>query len=122
MLRLSVGQSVKTEVEGTWLDARVLKIDCSLALLSMKNGTHIEWLYRGSTRFEPLYSQRKQQHQRMVLGTPYHRRRVLGLKPGSIIEYTRETESEDTRLADIDSTLSTSAQSRSFAKKSTHGC
>jgi len=119
MLRLSVGQSVKTEVDGIWLDARVLKIDCSLALLSMKNGLHTEWLYRGSTRLEPLYSQRKQQHERKVLGTPHHRRRVLGLKPGSIIEYTRETESEITDLSDIDSSLSTSAQRRLFAKKST---
>ena len=119
MLRLSVGQSVKTEVEGIWLDARVLKIDCSLALLSMKNGLHTEWLYRGSTRFEPLYSQRKQQYERMVSGTPHHRRRVLGLKPGSIIEYTRETVSEGTRLSDIDSSLNISTQSRSFARKST---
>lgn len=55
MVRLKPGQIVETELDGDWMKATVEKVDASLALMKFSR-THSEWIYRGSTRLEPLFS------------------------------------------------------------------
>ncbi|KAH8871672.1 Histone-lysine N-methyltransferase SETDB1-B [Schistosoma japonicum] len=55
MVRLKPGQTIDTELDGDWVQATVEKVDASLALMKFSR-THFEWIYRGSTRLEPLFS------------------------------------------------------------------
>ncbi|XP_073245234.1 histone-lysine N-methyltransferase SETDB1-like isoform X3 [Porites lutea] len=56
MVKLKVSQWVKTEWRGQWLKAKVMQLDCSLVKMLFQIDNRSEWLYRGSTRLEPLYS------------------------------------------------------------------
>ncbi|CAH8534277.1 unnamed protein product [Dicrocoelium dendriticum] len=55
MVRLKPSQTIETELDGKWIQAIVDKVDASLALIRF-SPTHSEWIYRGSTRLEPLFS------------------------------------------------------------------
>ncbi|KAF5395123.1 hypothetical protein PHET_07430 [Paragonimus heterotremus] len=55
MVRLKPGQMIETELDGDWIQAIVNKVDASLVLIRF-SPTHSEWIYRGSTRLEPLYN------------------------------------------------------------------
>ncbi|CAH8857214.1 unnamed protein product [Trichobilharzia szidati] len=55
MVRLKHGQTIETELDGSWIKATVEAVDASLALIKFSRN-HTEWIYRGSTRLEPLYS------------------------------------------------------------------
>ena len=62
-IQLRVNQEVKTELQGEWLPGRVLEVDASMARIQFPKGggedgrkEHAEWIYRGSTRFWPLYN------------------------------------------------------------------
>ena len=56
MVRLHRGQSVKTEWNGKWWNARVEEVDASLVSMYFSADQRSEWIYRGSTRLEPLYT------------------------------------------------------------------
>ncbi|XP_022793784.1 uncharacterized protein LOC111332656 [Stylophora pistillata] len=56
MVKLKVHQWVKTEWRGQWLKAKVMQLDSSLVKMLFQIDNRSEWLYRGSTRLEPLYS------------------------------------------------------------------
>ncbi|XP_029141083.1 histone-lysine N-methyltransferase SETDB1 [Protobothrops mucrosquamatus] len=61
MVLLKTGQQIKTEWEGTWWKSRVEEVDGSLVkILFMVGGAQddkrCEWIYRGSTRLEPMFS------------------------------------------------------------------
>ena len=55
MVRLNVGNIVKTEWRGKWWSARVDEVDGSLVKMYFEADARVEWIYRGSTRLEPLY-------------------------------------------------------------------
>ncbi|VDP20829.1 unnamed protein product [Echinostoma caproni] len=55
MVRLKPGQSIETELDGEWIHTTVEKVDASLVLIRFSD-THREWIYRGSTRLEPLFN------------------------------------------------------------------
>jgi hypothetical protein len=55
MVRLSVGQIVKTEWNGHWWTAKVMEVDASLVKMYFQADKRTEWIYRGSTRLEPLF-------------------------------------------------------------------
>lgn len=55
MVRLKPDQVVETELDGEWIQATVQNVDASLVLMKFSE-THSEWIYRGSTRLEPLFS------------------------------------------------------------------
>ncbi|KAK6643619.1 hypothetical protein RUM43_005129 [Polyplax serrata] len=57
MVKLQQGQVVKTEWNGKWWTARVIKVDGSLAKMHFDADNRTEWIYRGSTRLGPLYSE-----------------------------------------------------------------
>ncbi|XP_053134060.1 histone-lysine N-methyltransferase SETDB1 isoform X2 [Hemicordylus capensis] len=61
MVLLKSGQLIKTEWEGTWWKSRVEEVDGSLVKILFLVGTaqddkRCEWIYRGSTRLEPMFS------------------------------------------------------------------
>ncbi|CAH8591891.1 unnamed protein product [Schistosoma rodhaini] len=72
MVRLKPGQTVETELDGDWMKATVEKVDASLALMKFSR-THSEWIYRGSTRLEPLFSDLLSSQSKSV---PTHNQRV----------------------------------------------
>ena len=55
MVRLNCGNIVKTEWRGKWWSARVDEVDGSLVKMYFEADERVEWIYRGSTRLEPLY-------------------------------------------------------------------
>ncbi|CAH8519243.1 unnamed protein product [Schistosoma turkestanicum] len=72
MVRLKPGQTIETELDGDWIQATVDKVDASLALMKFSR-THSEWIYRGSTRLEPLFSDLLSSQSKTV---PTHNQRV----------------------------------------------
>ncbi|XP_064480730.1 histone-lysine N-methyltransferase SETDB1-like isoform X3 [Ornithodoros turicata] len=56
MLRMQKGQTVKTEWKGRWWAARVIAVDASLVKMAFEADERTEWIYRGSTRFAPLFA------------------------------------------------------------------
>ena len=57
MVRLTKGQLVKTEWNGSWWKALVQEVDASLVKMYFDADKRVEWIYRGSTRLEPLYTE-----------------------------------------------------------------
>ncbi len=64
MVKLSVGQVVRTEWEGKWWVTRVQEVDGSLVRLRFEADGRVENIYRGSTRLGPLYMELQQQRLR----------------------------------------------------------
>ncbi|NWR41833.1 SETB1 methyltransferase, partial [Regulus satrapa] len=56
MVLLKNGQLIKTEWEGTWWKSRVEEVDGSLVKILFLEDRRCEWIYRGSTRLEPMFS------------------------------------------------------------------
>lgn len=56
LLNVRPNQRVATERNGKWNTATVLEIDCSVVKMLFPENS-VEWLYRGSKRLGPLYSQ-----------------------------------------------------------------
>ncbi|XP_028404794.1 uncharacterized protein LOC114527359 [Dendronephthya gigantea] len=56
MLHVRVGQWIRTEWKGQWLKARVMSVDGSLVKMLFQIDNRSEWIYRGSTRLDPLYT------------------------------------------------------------------
>ncbi|XP_075897044.1 histone-lysine N-methyltransferase SETDB1-B [Nelusetta ayraudi] len=56
MVLLKVGQIIKTEWEGTWWRSRVEEVDGSLVRILFLDDKRSEWIYRGSTRLEPMFN------------------------------------------------------------------
>ncbi|XP_074660215.1 histone-lysine N-methyltransferase SETDB1-like isoform X2 [Tubulanus polymorphus] len=128
MVRLQVGQYIKTEWNGEWWKARVQELDASLVKMFFDADQRIEWIYRGSTRLEPLYTELANAEANKVSGGKGRIRHNLGMRKKNkpYVEYTRGTESDD-ELQIIDKveppTQQTARKStgRSVAKKSTGG-
>lgn len=55
------GQRIQTEFAGKWYSSIVNNVDASLVQMYAEDLKRYEWIYRGSTRFLPLY-QKVQQH------------------------------------------------------------
>ncbi|XP_072536590.1 histone-lysine N-methyltransferase SETDB1-B isoform X2 [Salminus brasiliensis] len=56
MVLLKPGQIIKTEWEGTWWRSRVEEVDGSLVKMLFLDDKRSEWIYRGSTRLEPMFN------------------------------------------------------------------
>ncbi|XP_057689955.1 histone-lysine N-methyltransferase SETDB1-B isoform X2 [Corythoichthys intestinalis] len=56
MVLLKVGQFTKTEWEGTWWKSKVEEVDGSLVKILFLDDKRSEWIYRGSTRLEPMFN------------------------------------------------------------------
>ncbi|XP_008321419.1 histone-lysine N-methyltransferase SETDB1-B isoform X3 [Cynoglossus semilaevis] len=56
MVLLKVNQIIKTEWEGTWWKSKVEDVDGSLVKILFLDDKRSEWIYRGSTRLEPMFN------------------------------------------------------------------
>ncbi|XP_078480213.1 histone-lysine N-methyltransferase SETDB1-B-like isoform X4 [Lampetra planeri] len=56
MVLLKPGQNIKTEWEGTWWKSRIEEVDGSLVKIVFLIDERCEWIYRGSTRLEPMHT------------------------------------------------------------------
>ncbi|KAB0791507.1 hypothetical protein PPYR_03307 [Photinus pyralis] len=57
MVRLRKDQTVRTEYNGKWCFATAMAIDCSLVKMFFETSNRIEWIYRGSTRLNPMFKE-----------------------------------------------------------------
>ena len=103
MVKLMVGQNVKAELEEKWHVTRVAQVDASLVLLQFdpdktdpNRGQRKEWLYRGSTRLGPLFTELEKQTL-SAQGGGQAIRRIRGNIASNTprIEYTRQVNDSD---------------------------
>lgn len=85
MVRLNKGQTVRTEWNGKWWTAKVEEVDSSLAKMFFLADKRIEWVYRGSTRLEPLFTALSNANK----ATGKMRRTNLPAGKKHVVEYTR---------------------------------
>ncbi|XP_055997005.1 histone-lysine N-methyltransferase SETDB1-like isoform X3 [Ostrea edulis] len=93
MVRLNKGQTVRTEWNGKWWTAKVEEVDSSLAKMYFLADKRIEWIYRGSTRLEPLFTALSNANK----ATGKMRRTNMPTNKKHVVEYTRGN-SEDGNL------------------------
>lgn len=55
LVKLQVGARVSTEWNGMWMISEILEIYDKLARVRFENDGREEWIYRGSSRFRPVY-------------------------------------------------------------------
>ncbi|XP_078669542.1 histone-lysine N-methyltransferase SETDB1-like isoform X2 [Branchiostoma floridae x Branchiostoma belcheri] len=96
MVKVKVGQKIRTEWNGQWWDARVDSVDGSLVKMYYPTDKRSEWIYRGSTRLWPLYEAFAHQEQAQTGGSKSIRSHTMGKTRGPHIEYTR-AEDEETK-------------------------
>lgn len=99
MVRLTPGQTLKTEWTGKWWDTQVVQIDASLAKLYFKACKRTEWIYRGNPRLQPLFViSRESKARREKSGKSYGCRRNMSLKRNDpVIEYAKKEDIERER-------------------------
>lgn len=91
MVKLHKGHIVKTEWNGKWWIARVMEVDASLVKMYFHADKRTEWIYRGSTRLEPLYSELANAEAVRLSGKGARRHNLMLAKKKSApyVEYTR---------------------------------
>ncbi|XP_037300403.1 LOW QUALITY PROTEIN: uncharacterized protein LOC115449535 [Manduca sexta] len=113
MVRLHAGQRLNTEWNGKWWDSRVVQVDASLVQVHFEEDNRTEWIYRGSTRLEPLFLE--------LQAAVRHRGRHLPRSKAQLrtnmpyVEYTRSYEQDRT----ADAQQEELRRQRAVAKKST---
>ncbi|BFZ05005.1 hypothetical protein BsWGS_08044 [Bradybaena similaris] len=132
MVRLSKGQVVRTEWNGKWWTAKVVETDASLVKMYFQADKRVEWIYRGSTRLEPLFKALANADAIKAAGSARGRRHNLTMRPSDAlkpsVEYTRGVGEEDngssstTAKSKYATKASESSKKKSnVAKKSTGG-
>ncbi|XP_069131769.1 histone-lysine N-methyltransferase SETDB1-B-like [Argopecten irradians] len=134
MVRLQKGQMVKTEWNGKWWTAKVMEVDASLVKMFFLADKRVEWIYRGSTRLEPLYTALANAEYNKSAGKmKRHTNTTVGRTP--VVEYTRgisETFNQQTAVSQTNKTpsqqtpptlnrQSSADKKRPVARKSTSG-
>ncbi|XP_012288677.1 histone-lysine N-methyltransferase eggless [Orussus abietinus] len=143
MVKLQPGQIVKTEWNGKWWIARVVRVDASLVQMHFDADGRTEWIYRGSARLGPLYlellkANSRQHGHHLPVNTPSRHRHPASSNKSNMpyVEYTSfnaEPEEEIQKTAEIPpaasvTTITTTSgtpvtsgtsQTRAVAKKST---
>uniref|UniRef100_A0AAR2J1G6 [histone H3]-lysine(4) N-trimethyltransferase n=1 Tax=Pygocentrus nattereri TaxID=42514 RepID=A0AAR2J1G6_PYGNA len=91
MVLLKPGQIIKTEWEGTWWRSRVEEVDGSLVKMLFLDDKRSEWIYRGSTRLEPMFNLKisAANNQDKKLGAPQRPRPNMGAlrAKGPVVQY-----------------------------------
>ncbi|KAL5006352.1 hypothetical protein ScPMuIL_015158 [Solemya velum] len=126
MVRLNRGQTIKTEWNGRWWSARVIEVDASLSKMFFAADKRVEWIYRGSTRLEPLYTALASAEANKITGKlKRHNLKIQSKK--AVVEYTRGV--DDKQKATMNANANTNANTntnnnakkRPVARKSTGG-
>ncbi|KAL4224511.1 hypothetical protein ACF0H5_015212 [Mactra antiquata] len=94
MVRLYKGQTVKTEWNGKWWTAKVQEVDASLALMYFPADARSEWIYRGSTRLEPLYTALANAEANRNTGKVKRHNLKMASSKAPVVEYTRNNSND----------------------------
>ncbi|NXI43247.1 SETB1 methyltransferase, partial [Galbula dea] len=94
MVLLKGGQLIKTEWEGTWWKSRVEEVDGSLVKILFLDDKRCEWIYRGSTRLEPMFSMKTStasSQEKKQSGQARTRPNVGAVRSkGPVVQYTQD--------------------------------
>ncbi|XP_071768890.2 histone-lysine N-methyltransferase SETDB1-B isoform X2 [Centroberyx gerrardi] len=94
MVLLKVGQIIKTEWEGTWWKSKVEEVDGSLVKILFLDDKRSEWIYRGSTRLEPMFNLKMttaNTQEKKLAGQQRTRPNMGALRSkGPVVQYTSE--------------------------------
>uniref|UniRef100_A0A667X656 [histone H3]-lysine(4) N-trimethyltransferase n=1 Tax=Myripristis murdjan TaxID=586833 RepID=A0A667X656_9TELE len=94
MVLLKVGQIIKTEWEGTWWKSKVEEVDGSLVKILFLDDKRSEWIYRGSTRLEPMFNLKMttaSTQEKKLAGQQRTRPNMGALRSkGPVVQYTSE--------------------------------
>ncbi|KAG5271110.1 hypothetical protein AALO_G00176000 [Alosa alosa] len=94
MVLLKPGQLIKTEWEGTWWRSRVEEVDGSLVKILFLDDKRSEWIYRGSTRLEPMFNLKMNtanNQEKKVAGQLRTRPNMGALRSkGPVVQYTSD--------------------------------
>lgn len=94
MVLLKPGQIIKTEWEGTWWKSRVEEVDGSLVKMLFLDDKRSEWIYRGSTRLEPMFNLKMNtanSQEKKIGGQPRQRPNMGALRTkGPVVQYTSD--------------------------------
>ncbi|XP_036198350.1 histone-lysine N-methyltransferase SETDB1 isoform X2 [Myotis myotis] len=101
MVLLKSGQLIKTEWEGTWWKSRVEEVDGSLVRILFLDDKRCEWIYRGSTRLEPMFSMKTSSASTLEKkqGGQFRTRPNMGAvrSKGPVVQYTQDLTSTGTQ-------------------------
>ncbi|XP_012622943.1 histone-lysine N-methyltransferase SETDB1 isoform X1 [Microcebus murinus] len=102
MVLLKSGQLIKTEWEGTWWKSRVEEVDGSLVRILFLDDKRCEWIYRGSTRLEPMFSMKTSSASALEKkqGGQLRTRPNMGAvrSKGPVVQYTQDLTSTGTQF------------------------
>nr|XP_046256686.1 histone-lysine N-methyltransferase SETDB1-B isoform X2 [Scatophagus argus] len=94
MVLLKVGQIIKTEWEGTWWKSKVEEVDGSLVKILFLDDKRSEWIYRGSTRLEPMFNLKMttaNNQEKKLAGQQRTRPNMGALRSkGPVVQYTSD--------------------------------
>ncbi|XP_051574709.1 histone-lysine N-methyltransferase SETDB1-B-like isoform X1 [Myxocyprinus asiaticus] len=100
MVLLKPGQIIKTEWEGTWWKSRVEEVDGSLVKMLFLDDKRSEWIYRGSTRLEPMFNLKMNtanSQEKKMAGQQRQRPNMGALRTkGPVVQYTSDNSSSNT--------------------------
>ncbi|XP_068109357.1 histone-lysine N-methyltransferase SETDB1 [Hyperolius riggenbachi] len=139
MVLLKGGQLIKTEWEGTWWKSKVEEVDGSLVKILFLDDKRCEWIYRGSTRLEPMFSMKTSTastQEKKLGGLPRTRPNVGAVRSkGPVVQYTHDLTGSESpykptdppspqsipspQLIDTDSDSQQAQSKKQVAKKST---
>ncbi|KAI0237727.1 Histone-lysine N-methyltransferase SETDB1 [Lamellibrachia satsuma] len=102
MVRLQEKQMVKTEWKGKWWVAHVQRVDASLVQMYFDADKRVEWIYRGSTRLEPLYTELANAEASKVSGKGRRHNIHIKSRQKPFVEYTRGSEEQASKSGEAD--------------------
>ncbi|KAK2184505.1 hypothetical protein NP493_262g01000 [Ridgeia piscesae] len=102
MVRLQEKQMVKTEWKGKWWAAHVQRVDASLVQMYFDADKRVEWIYRGSTRLEPLYTELANAEASKVSGKGRRHNIHIKSRQKPFVEYTRGSEDQGSKSGETD--------------------
>ncbi|XP_041493840.1 histone-lysine N-methyltransferase SETDB1 [Microtus oregoni] len=106
MVLLKSGQLIKTEWEGTWWKSRVEEVDGSLVRILFLDDKRCEWIYRGSTRLEPMFSMKTSSASALEKkqGGQFRTRPNMGAvrSKGPVVQYTQDLTGTGTQFKPLE--------------------
>ncbi|XP_053330692.1 histone-lysine N-methyltransferase SETDB1 [Spea bombifrons] len=104
MVLLKSGQMIKTEWEGTWWKSKVEEVDGSLVKILFLDDKRCEWIYRGSTRLEPMFSMKTStasMQEKKQSGQQRTRPNVGAVRSkGPVVQYTHDLTGDESQYKD----------------------
>ncbi|XP_060533636.1 histone-lysine N-methyltransferase eggless isoform X2 [Cylas formicarius] len=113
MVKLLKHQTVRVEYNAKWWPCAVINVDCSLVQVRFSSLKRTEWIYRGSTRLNPMFREEQAATNRH---TGLRGRKIGHNESASVVQYTRNTDFIQNSQSPTENNSSTV---RAVARKST---